>query len=250
MISEPELDGQWETAGPAEVAEGTPPQRERGPARPWRWALAAVVATSAVWAGGLYFYGDRLTAPPLRHKATDNLCEQVKLPALGEVLGGLSASADPHVEGRDPALDWAMCSRSGSSPAGEDAYYVQAEIELHKKADPAAEFRVGNKYDRMYTWDIGAWVPVSGLGDEALFSGPDPGPDSGAGADDLRLRVRDGGAVFVLHVAFIGERGPSDGSTQDGDGDGEGPTPPRPGREALKTAMVKDMRTMMAALEK
>ncbi|MGW9375721.1 hypothetical protein ACWGVR_37590 [Streptomyces xanthophaeus] len=247
MISEPELDGQWETAGPAEVAEGAPPQRERGPARPWRWALAAVVATSAVWAGGLYFYGDRLTVPPLRHKATDNLCEQVKLSALDEVLGGLSASADPHMEGRDPALDWAMCSRSGSSTAGEGAYYVQAETELHKKADPAAEFRVGNKYDRMFNEDIGAWEPVSGLGDEALFSGPDP--DAGAEVDDdLRLRVRDGGAVFVLHVAFVGEREPSDGPAQDGDGDG--PTPPRPGRDALKTAMVKDMRTMMAALEK
>ncbi|MCX4691271.1 hypothetical protein [Streptomyces sp. NBC_01408] len=251
MISEPELEEQWEPGRPAEVAQGAGPPRERGPGRPWRWVVATAVATSAVWAGGLHFYGDRLAAPGLRHRATDNLCEQVKLPALGEALGGLSDTADPHMEGRHPAMDWAMCSRSGSTPAGEDAYFVQAEFELHKKTDPAAEFEVGSKYERAYSDEASVWEPVPGIGEQALISGP--GADAEAGADtdrDLRLRVRDGGAVFVLQVVFLGEREPDAQPPEAQDGEAQVPVRPRPDRGTLKAAIVKDMRVMMAALEK
>ncbi|WP_411105659.1 hypothetical protein [Streptomyces sp. cmx-4-9] len=234
MISEPELEGQWEPAAPPEVAQGAPP-RERGPVRPWWWVSAAVLATSAVWAGGLFLYGERLTAPEVRYETPDNLCEKVKLSALGEALRDLSDDADPHRENRHPALDWATCSRSGSTPAGDDAYFVTAEVELHKKTDPAAEFEAGSPYDRAYSQGGGPrkddpWEAVAGLGEQALITAPDP---SGAGSD-LRLRVRDGGAVFTLQVVFLTEVAGEDRS--------------RPDREALKAAMVKDMRTLMAAL--
>ncbi|MFD3700611.1 hypothetical protein ACFWUZ_31545 [Streptomyces sp. NPDC058646] len=241
MISEPELEGQWEPVRPAEVAQGAGPPRERPPGRPWQWVLAAVLATSTAWAGGLYLYGDRLTAPEIGHRTTDNLCAQMELAALGEVLDGFLASSGRPTEGRHEVLDRAACSRSGAPAAGEESYFVQAEVELHKKSDPAAEFAVGTTYDWMYSEEGTTWEPVPGLGDEALVNTPGESDE-----DDLRLRVRAGGAVFTLHLVFLGD-GPA---PDEQDGDGGEPVRPRPDRQTLKTAMAKDMRALMAALEK
>ncbi|MET9323211.1 hypothetical protein ABZX75_23865 [Streptomyces sp. NPDC003038] len=241
MIGEPELDGAWESARPAEVAR-PPADGGPGPGRPWWWVLAAVVATSAVWAGGLYAYGDRLTAPDIRYRASDDLCGQLKAQALNQALGNLADSADPRLDGRHPAVDWAMCSRSSDTPVGEDSYFIQAEYELHKKADPAVEFEVGTKHDRMAAEDSEGeipWEPVPGLGEQALLT-------TSSTDGDLHLRVRDGGAVFILRLVFLDIRGRDD---QGGVSDVQ-PARPRPDRETLKTAMIEDMRSLMAALKK
>lgn len=240
MISEPELDGEWESARPAEVPEHAPP-RERGPGRPWRWVAATAVATSVLWGAGLYTFGDRLARPEMRYRAPDNLCEQFAAEALRPVLPDLSRGAGPHGASRHPAVDWAMCTRSDSSPSGSDNYVLHAEVELHKKTDPAAEFEVGSRYERMYGMQGGPldWTPVRGLGDEALIA-------TYADSDDVQLKVRDGGAVFIIQVSWIGG-GPDADAPPDGEGSGAKPGP-RPDRKALEAAMTEDMRALMAAL--
>ncbi len=240
MISEPELDGEWESARPAEVAEQAPPP-ERGPGRPWRWVAATAAATSVLWGVGLYAFGDRLARPEMRYRAPDNLCEQFAAEALRPVLSDLSRSTGPHGESRHPAVDWAMCTRSDSSPIGSDNYFLQAEVELHKKTDPAAEFDVGGRYEQMYGMQGGPVdrTPVRGLGEEALIATRDD-------SDDVQLKVRDGGAVFTIQLSWIGSE-PDIDAPQEGEGGGA-KADPRPDRKALEAAMTKDMRALMAAL--
>lgn len=241
MISEPELDGEWESARPAEVAEPSP-SPERGPGRPWRWVAATAAATCALWAVGLYAFGDRLAQPDMHYRASDNLCEQFAADALRPVLSDLSRSMDPHSESRHPALDRASCNRTDSSPLESDNYMLWAEVELHKKTDPAAEFEAGGRSDWMFDRGDGAvsWEPVRGLGDRALISA------RGAGSD-VHLKVRDGGAVFSLRLIWIGGSARDVDTPQDGE-DGGPKTDARPDRKALDAAMVKDMRALMAAL--
>lgn len=234
MIGEPELDGVWETEGPAEIAsDGAPPERGRG--LPWWWVPVAVVATSAVWAGGLYALGDRLREPEIRYRVTENLCDHFKAPALAGLLGGLTDSAR-QPGGRHPVMDWAQCGHNGESPGDRDGLFVSALVELHKKTDPAAEFEVGSRYGRMYGDPDGQWEAVPGLGEEALVSGP------GSSDDRLQLRIRDGGAVFAFDVLFY--KGYSD------DPDVQGKVPPRPAREDLTAALIEDARALMSALRK
>ncbi|MFJ3722474.1 hypothetical protein ACIPYQ_07840 [Streptomyces sp. NPDC090045] len=235
MITEPELDGEWESARPAEVAQDTVVREARGPRPPWWWVPAAVVVTSALWAGGLYAYGDRLEEPEIRYRVTDNLCGQFKAPALSDGLGGF-ANSDPRKGGRHPAMDWASCSHNSDRSAAAGEFFVVAVVELHKKTDPGPEFELGARYDRTID-GTGAdqWEAVPGLGEQALLSTP------GAG-DGLQLRVRDGGAVFIVEVMFFGQLE---------DGPESQPKPSvRPDRDVLAAAAVEDARALMAALRK
>ncbi|MER6448561.1 hypothetical protein, partial [Streptomyces venezuelae] len=170
MITDPELDGEGESAGPAEVVQDAVEPGPRAPSRPWRWVAAAVVATSALWAGGLAALGDRTAEPEIRYRVTDDLCGQFKAPALEGLLGGLS-TAVPEVGSRHPALDWASCTRSSDRPVASGTFYTTAAIELHKKTDPAAEFARDTPLSRMFVHD-GAWESVPGLGEEALVTPP------------------------------------------------------------------------------
>ncbi|MFI5616538.1 hypothetical protein [Streptomyces sp. NPDC051567] len=255
-ISEPELDGAWDVDDRARTAEADDPAGPDeppapygvgygdGPGRPWRWALVAVVATSAVWAGGLFAYGDRLTAPEIRYRASDNLCEQAEMTALGAALGDLDGAAEPHAD-RHPAVDWSMCSRAMGTDGTPHGYFVWADVELHKKTDPAAEFEVADSGYQRYPGGADRWERVPGLGEEALVNTPGTG-------DLLHLRVRDGGAVLSFRMGYTNLRGPEDEAGQDGTGGagGEPVLPPQPEREELKAAMVEDMRAMMARLRK
>ncbi|MER6255972.1 hypothetical protein ABT224_31940 [Streptomyces sp. NPDC001584] len=236
MIGEPELDGEWESAAPAEVVEGVverAPVRVRVQVRAWRWVAAAVVATSALWAGGLYAFGERLTAPEIRYRVTDDLCGQFKAPALEGLLGGL-ADGSPEAGVRHPALDWASCSRSGDRPAVTGGVHVMATAELHKKTDPAPEFTADSPAGLFYAPDGDGWDSVPGLGEEALVSRP-------GGGGGLLLRVRDGGAVFSVAVVVFPV------TSQDG-ADPRAEPLPDPDREALVAAAVEDARALMAAL--
>ncbi|MFF5776235.1 hypothetical protein ACFY7Y_04705 [Streptomyces virginiae] len=238
MIGEPELDGEWGPAAstPAEVVAGEPGRLPvRAPARPWRWVAAAVVVTSALWAGGLYAFGDRTAEPEIRYRVTDDLCGQYKAPALDGLLGGLPNAASEEGS-RHPALDWARCSRRSGRPDSSRSVETTALVELHKKTDPAAEFALDTPVSRWFAPSGGAWESVPGLGEEALVTSP--GEETGTG---LRLRVRDGGAVFTIDVSAyesMGEDGP----------DLPADSLPRPDRDALVAAAVEDVRALMTAL--
>ncbi|MFB7172868.1 hypothetical protein ACFCYM_18860 [Streptomyces sp. NPDC056254] len=233
MISEPELDGVWESARPMEVAQDEA-VRERRPDRPWWWVAAAVVVTSALWAGGLYAFGDRLgqAAPEARYTVPDDLCEPFKGSALTKALGPFTEST-PRKAGRAPALDWAACTRDGDTKDGPGGYIVVAMVELHKVSDPAPEFGLGAPSDRMFGNDL-QWEEVPGLGEQALVG------SSGRGGD-LRLRVRDGGAVFTFDTMFF-TRSEEAGPPEKGEA--------QPDQDALTAAAIEDMRALMAALRK
>ncbi|MEU7602083.1 hypothetical protein [Streptomyces sp. NPDC041003] len=232
MITEPELDGEWESARPAEVAQDTVVREARGPRPPWWWVPAAVVVTSALWAGGLYAYGDRLEEPEIRYRVTDNLCGQFKAQALADGLGGF-ANSDPRKGGRHPAMDWASCGHNGDPSAAAGGFHVAAVVELHKKTDPAPEFELGSQYDRSGGGD--RWEAVPGLGEQAFLSPADDG-------EGVHLRVRDGGAVFLVDVMFFDRLE---------DGPDSQPKPSvRPDRDVLAAAAVEDARALMAALRK
>ncbi|WP_314253645.1 hypothetical protein [Streptomyces sp. DSM 40907] len=237
MITEPELDGEWESARPAEVVQDTEVREARAPRPPWQWVAAAVVATSALWAGGLYALGDRLAEPEIRYRVTDDLCGQFKAPALEGLLGGLP-NADSEEGSRHPALDWAACSRRSGRPAFTGTLETTATVALHKKTDPAAEFALDTPISRLYVDGGGGWESVSGLGEEALVTRPGGGLETGG---SVRLRVRDGGAVFTIDVAIYEVRG-------EGGSDPRVDRLPNPDRDALVAAAVEDARTLMAAL--
>lgn len=233
MITEPELEGEWESARPAETVQDTEVREARAPGRPWRWAAAAVVATSALWAGALYAFGEWPAAPEIRYRVTDDLCGQFKAPALEGLLGAL-ADSTPEAGVRHPALDWASCSRSGDRPAVSGGVHVMATAELHKKTDPAPEFTADSPAGLFYAADGDGWESVPGLGEEALVSRP-------GGGGGLLLRVRDGGAVFSVSVVVFPV------TSQDGADPRAAPLPD-PDREALVAAAVEDTRALMAAL--
>ncbi|CAM5373572.1 hypothetical protein [Streptomyces avidinii] len=238
MIGEPELDGeQW----PAADRDGAPqdvvvrePLRSR--ARPWQWVAAAVVVTSALWAGGFYAFGDRPAAPEIRYRVTENLCDQFTAPALDEELGGLTKT-EPRAGGRHPALDWASCHRENDRAVSLGTVHTSATVELHKKTDPAVEFALDVPGNRVFfAGGDGRWEPLPGIGEQAMVTNP-------VTDDSLRLRVRDGGAVFTVDVMIYRVTG----------GDDPDPTLaplPHPGREALLAAAVEDTRALMAALRR
>ncbi|WP_327264223.1 hypothetical protein OG444_24675 [Streptomyces sp. NBC_01232] len=238
MIGEPELDGEWGPAagqaGPAQEVVASEPVPARRRARPWWWVAGAVVVTSALWAGGLYAYGHRLAEPEVHYRVVDDLCAPFAAPVLGELMGGLTETA-PQAGGRHPALDWAACSRSRDrANASAGSVDVRAMVELHRKTDPSVEFALDTPSSRWFGPDGEGWESVPGLGEQALVTRDQRG-------DGLRLRVRDGGAVFTVDVMIFRSFGE----------DGPDPTVtplPHPDRDVLVAAVVEDMRALMTAL--
>ncbi|MEV6679328.1 hypothetical protein AB0N09_21120 [Streptomyces erythrochromogenes] len=233
MISEPELDGAWESARPAEVArdDAVPARR---PVRPWQWVAATAVATSGLWAGGLYAYGELpAAAPEVRYAVTDDLCGQFKAPALDRAMGGFTDST-PNEAGRHPAMEWASCSYDGGGPDGSGGFSLVVLVELHKKTDPGSEFALGSYYERIFGAGV-SWEEMPGLGEQALVRSSEAG-------DGLELRVRDGGAVFSFEVMSFGLSAGEPGLPEE-------EAPPLD-RDALTAAAVEDARALMAALRK
>ncbi|MEV7560887.1 hypothetical protein [Streptomyces sp. NPDC089795] len=170
MIGEPELDGEWGPAAPAELVESEPARLQGAVrARPWRSAVVAVVATSALWAGGLHAFGDLSAEPEIRYRFAEDLCDQFKAPALEGLLGPLG-DAVPKAGGRHPALDRASCARGGERPSSTESVQVTAVVELHKKTDPAPEFAVDSPDVGWFAGDSGEQESMPGLGEEAIVS--------------------------------------------------------------------------------
>ncbi|MFD3807468.1 hypothetical protein ACFWTC_28560 [Streptomyces sp. NPDC058619] len=230
MISEPEIDGAWDdygsaaratAAGPDEVGAAAP---VRG--RPWWWALGGAVAASAVWAAVLGM-ADRKgqEPPPLAYRISQDLCREAPLSALARAAGVVGPTS-PSL-GESPAGDWAYCSYrsyAAGSAAEEVVYGAELLVELHKKADPEAEFAAGPGLTPHLRRGAVRHEEVAGLGERALLT------DS-VGDQGPQLHVLDGGAVFTLSVEW---------ST--------GPDDETPDEDAIKAAMIEDVRALMAAL--
>lgn len=223
MISEPELEGEWPPDHAAEPARpdavGEPVRR---PVRPWRWALGGAVLASAVWAGTLALQ-DRFTdAPRIAYRHSEDLCAQAPLRALGGMAGEFEGGLPQHSE--SPALDWSYCSYNTVRTEGRASYHGQVLVELHKKTDPGPEFGKGPNLSSYLEVQTLQPEKVPGLGEQAVLSGPVKSP---------QLQVLDGGTVFTLTVQWWGEFG-------DVETDGD----------ALKAAMIEDLRMLMVALKK
>lgn len=138
-------------------------------------------------------------------------------------MGGDPRGGPPR-HGESPALDWAYCSYNTARSEGRASYLGQVLVELHKKTDPEPEFGTGPVLSPFMEMQPVNVEQVPGLGDAALMSGPVKSP---------QLKVLDGGAVFTLTVQWWGE---------DGDVETDG--------DALRAAMIEDMRALMARLRK
>ncbi|MFG2877826.1 hypothetical protein ACGFYU_22975 [Streptomyces sp. NPDC048337] len=222
MITEPELDGEWESQRPAEVAEPRERPLGRQTARPWLWALGGALVASAVWAGTLAAQ-DRFTdAPRIAYRHSEDLCKDAPLRAVGGMAGSFEGRLARHGEG--PALDWATCDFNKQWDGKGLVYYGQVEVQLHKKTDPEPEFGTGLGLDPYIGPEIDVVQQVPGLGDRALLHGY---------LSARRLQVLDGGAVLTLTVQWHGE---------DGDAKAD--------EDAVSAAVIEDMRALMASLKR
>ncbi|MEW2413775.1 hypothetical protein AB0953_08630 [Streptomyces sp. NPDC046866] len=228
MISEPELEGEWEQDRAQEPARPDPPEAAvRGQRAPWLWGLAGVVLASAVWTTVPALQERSSAAPRIEYRHTENLCKDARLNTLLKVTAPSMSDHPTHRE--SPALDWSHCEYFTEWVEGGTSYQMQTMVELHKKTDPQAEFGTGpgSFMDALQAPADVEQVP--GLGEKALmtthFAGAGAGP---------RLQVLDGGAVFTLSVGWLGD---TDGA-------------PQPDEDAVKTAMIEDMRVLMGRLRK
>ncbi|MEV6679329.1 hypothetical protein AB0N09_21125 [Streptomyces erythrochromogenes] len=226
MISDPELDGTGEPrpTEQAERAEEPPPREgEAAPRRPWLWALGGAAIASAVWAGGLYAFGDRLAAPDLSYRATENLCQDFEARALGRIAGDLHRYRPRHQHDDHPAVRRAVCDlQNGESVS---TFTVRAQVDLHRKADPGPEFDVPSGWSFAESGGVST-EEVPGLGERARLL-VEPGSTS------VELKVLHGGAVFTVAAG------------------GRGSEPKSPAEmAALRAAVVEDGRALLAALKK
>ncbi|MEU6758799.1 hypothetical protein [Streptomyces sp. NPDC046685] len=229
MITDPEIDGDWDTAQGAESPERlTPRERARGGpgVRPWLWALGGLVVASAVWAGGLYAFGDRLSEPTLSYRPSKNLCEDFKARTLSGLTGDLHKQRPMNQESDHPAVYGAVCRLNNVE--GMPDFVVAAQVDLHKKTDPSTEFDVPPLADIATIGDVRAEA-VSDLGERAVVL-------TSFGGTEQKLKVLDGGAVFTVQVSV---------STYN-----EKNGRPATDATAVQAAMIEDMRALMAALRK
>lgn len=232
MITDPELDGEWRTEPSEEPAEPLAPrgrERERaaGGARPWLWALGGVVVASAVWAGGLYAFGDRLGEPTVSYRATKNLCEDFTAKALTGIAGEMHENRPVNKQDSHPAVDAAVCVLENGGDGVED-FTVWARVDLHKKTDPSAEFDVPSLLTVARMGDVRREA-VPGLGERAVMM-------ASAGERELALKVLDGGAVFTVQ-AFAPTFEEKNGR-------------PATDATAVQAALIADTRALLDALEK
>ncbi|QES49921.1 hypothetical protein DEJ50_20930 [Streptomyces venezuelae] len=237
MITDPELDAAWEQErapeAPDVVEPAAPRERRRYPG--WLWALGGVLAASTVWAGGLYAYGDELAAPDVAYEAPEKLCDRFKASALTAAVPGLQTGQAARES--NAALDWAVCVlavRGVETGAGDRIrYHGAAEIEVHRKVDPGVEFGLGGPGWRFAGWEA---ATVSGLGERAVMYTDQAGRMPA-------LQVVDGGAVLTLWLSG------ADRVDKNGVPTGEVVTDTLD-YEAVKYALIEDMRKLMAAARK
>ncbi|CAL9528292.1 hypothetical protein SUDANB120_03987 [Streptomyces sp. enrichment culture] len=238
MISEPELEGEWgadRPAGQERPAQAPPEEGDRAAVRrprgPWVWALAGAVLASAGWAAVPELRDRYASTPRIAYRHAENLCRETGLDTLVKATAPVMTRHPSHREGT--AVDWAHCELFTEWEEGGTSYQMQVLVELHKKADPEAEFGQGTGLVREAPPAAAAAevAEVPGLGERALMV------ETTAFADGPRLLVLDGGAVFTLSVTWLGDIDKGGG-------------PPGPDEDAVKAAMIEDMRALMGRLRK
>ncbi|NXY93359.1 hypothetical protein HYE82_02815 [Streptomyces sp. BR123] len=230
MISEPELEGGWEDDRPAPQQQGDAEGTVHRPRAPWMWALGGAVLASAVWTALPVLQDRSFGAPRVAYRHTEDLCKETRLDTLVKTTAPVMSNHRAHRE--SPALDWSHCEYFTEWEEKGTSYQMQIMVELHKRTDPAPEFGVAPGPFRESLSNTGEAEQVPGLGERALVNGKSPytsGP---------RLQVLDGGAVFTLSVGWLG------------DTDETGAGGPQPDEDAVKAAMIEDMRILMARLKK
>lgn len=216
MISEPEMAGEpGASVAPADVvstADGTRTgfgtgfgTRDR---RPWTWALGAAALTSALWGLGLHAAdsGGHTSAPDQHgYRLNASPCAGSDLKPLTDAFGAKDFFAGPADIRTGPTLDQTRCllTTPATIRAGwTSAYAVTVTVELHKKTDPAPEFRDRSRpngpnlqlpYAVSGPAETDRVTAVPGLGDRAfLLTGND---------SRQSLTVLHGGAVFTVDLA-------------------------------------------------
>ncbi|MFJ6483198.1 MULTISPECIES: hypothetical protein [unclassified Streptomyces] len=234
MITDPELDEEWKTEAlePARSAERAP-ARERatgGPGpRSWLWALGGAVVASAVWVGGLYAFGDRTAEPEISYREPKNLCQDFKARALSGITGDMQKKKPVNLESDHPAVYTARCGLENAWKDEVDPdFNVIAQVALHKKTDPSAEFDAPDLRTIAYAGGVRT-AAVPDLGERAVMNVM-------SGDTWLVLKVLDGGAVFTLEA----------GANTFAETNGR----PATDVDAVQAAMIEDVRELLAALKK
>ncbi|WP_328788955.1 hypothetical protein [Streptomyces sp. NBC_00273] len=234
MITDPELGEEWQTEAlePARSADRVP-ARERatgGPGqRSWLWALGGAVVASAVWGGGLYAFGDRTVELETSYRASKNLCQDFKARALSGITGDMHKKKPVNLEGDHPAVYAARCHLENAGKDGTAPDFdVVAQVALHKKTDPSAEFDAPDLRTISYAGGVRT-AAVPDLGERAVMNVM-------SGDTWLILKVLDGGAVFTVEA----------GANTFAETNGR----PATDVDAVQAAMIEDMRELMSALKK
>ncbi|MFG1806080.1 hypothetical protein [Streptomyces sp. NPDC049040] len=259
MISEPEMAGEGDAPQAVDLVSHTdrPPLPGRFGAKPWLWALGAVVVTSAVWAGVLQGTGYGRTAAPDLHgyRIGDSPCTNHNLQPLAGRLGAVSFGQGFPEINRSTALDHVSCQLIGWSTPGDGwttNYTIAVTVDLHKKTDPAAEFDAASSTERptpsgggdsyssllLFLDDHARTSHPQGIGDRANLV---------TGQYRQSLEVRHGGAVFTLTLSGTDDWDSSRGKAPT-NADG---SPTRPGvtdTSAFGKDLVPTMRSLMRAL--
>ncbi|MGW0701319.1 hypothetical protein ACWD0A_18795 [Streptomyces sp. NPDC002867] len=243
MISEPELVGEESFAAPQTLGAVSAPGTDdavtspgpRGPLRAWLWALGGAVAASAVWAGGLYAFGDQ--DPDLGgYRATDNLCKAAQLKNLQAALGKREGEGMP-TQFEHATMDDAQCSvelkptgyepevdEEGNEMISLPSVYIS--YTLHKRTDPGPEFD-GAVLARQKAWGTETEAAaITGIGERAHVA-------RGEGGSAITLDVLDGQAE--LSIAVTGDWDPESGD-------------PATDVTELEGLLVQDMQELMATL--
>jgi hypothetical protein len=188
VISEPELVGDdGEIPPPTDVVAD-----ETGPARgrlPWTWAVGGALVASVLWAAGFAVFGGGGGPDTRGYAMPGDLCEVTEARHLVAAIG--RRDVQHRAASRNEALDRAWCDLEF---AGRHVHGgVSVYLELHKEADPSAEFKALSTQND--------WAPpvepvreISGLGDEAYLG-------FSAYGDGMRLSVREGSSVVRMELS-------------------------------------------------
>jgi hypothetical protein len=259
MITEPEWagddgegpEGREELRGGGRFSPRMPAVRSTV-ARMWVVGVAAVVATSLVWAVVLVFaVHGRSRAQDLHgYRIPGSTCTTAHLEPFTQALGLQQFDADPGVVLRGRALEHVSCTLSGTRSAGDGwvtRYTATVTVDLHKKTDPRPEFEDAGRVqdDTLPVSGQGTYVafpvsgttkPVTGLGERAYSV-----------VNDTRqvIRVLDGGAVFSLTFDGLNQwQGTGTPRTTDG----AAQRPVGADTKFLRPALLPTMRQLMRSL--
>ena len=247
MISEPEMTEGASLLGSREIVGDVvqPPVRQRARRRPWVWALGGAATASALWAAAVFLVGLDYQEPDARGYRLDNrACRSIRLTSLELAIASrnMSGILDSGLL-KHAALDQFQCSvplrGSGDhKPGGHWSVNntVGIAVALHKKTDPSSEFEANRRVTDLGVMAADKVKAVADLGDQAFLITKDAG--------HAELRVLDGAVVLSLSLSAT--------SYYEGGSDTDefGEEPDLPDVSAYRSAMINDMRDLMASLKR